>query len=467
MSLNDHIGERKRRMQFRWILVITIAMVTIASLQTKDVCHGRDGFHVPFTVDSSSHVGQVSVTCLASPDNCFDVVNGILAGAQESIYISVYTLSSGYLLDTIHERMSSGVDVRLLLEYWQVSHYERSYNRYAMNNLTVLGTAQGLWASLGFDFQHCKYAIIDNETLIISSGNWARSSCPKPQDDGDVDGNRDWWFVVHGNATSTGQAVVDDFLELFEDDWDLGFEFNETEDGLGFAQSYDRHGSPSFKPFIRSLMTVQQQMTIERVLSPDDSQSKIISLIESANQSLLIEQMYIYDDLTAILNAIIAARARGVNCCVIQGHGISEEENNASAEILEASGVKVRRCKSNSSIGLPFDTQHNKGVIVDGKFVLVSSINWSPTSINDNREAGLIIGSTTVAGYYTDLFNHDWERSVPFNGTNGGGPIPEVPGYHLPIMIISIAGTALILIIPWNERKHGKAGSIPRGNLGR
>lgn len=164
--------------------------------------------------------GTMNVTCLAAPDNCFDPVNEILARATSTIDVSVYTLSSPYLIDTLHERIGAGVKVRLLLEKNQVSSAEKAYNRNALYNMTVLGsngrTAAGLWASSSFTFQHSKYAIVDNATLIISSGNWGRASCPKPQDDGDVDGNRDWWFVVYGDGAYVpgGGGWLDLLLEL-------------------------------------------------------------------------------------------------------------------------------------------------------------------------------------------------------------------------------------------------------------
>jgi len=60
--------------------------------------------------------------------------------------------------------------------------------------------ASGKLASDTFSFQHCKYAIIDNAVLIISSGNWGMTSCPPEQTDGDVKGNRDWWFVIYGDG---------------------------------------------------------------------------------------------------------------------------------------------------------------------------------------------------------------------------------------------------------------------------
>jgi len=59
---------------------------------------------------------------------------------------------------------------------------------------------------------------------------------------------------------------------------------------------------------------------------------------------------------------------------------------------------------------------HNKGVIVDGERVLVSSINWNENSPAFNREAGVILEHPGVAGYYTEAFVQDWNRAA-------GGPV--------------------------------------------
>jgi len=55
---------------------------------------------------------------------------------------------------------------------------------------------------------------------------------------------------------------------------------------------------------------------------------------------------------------------------------------------------------------------HNKGVIVDGRRVLVSSINWNSNSPNFNREAGVIIDHKGVAEYFTAVFEDDWSPGV-------------------------------------------------------
>ncbi|HQC12085.1 MAG TPA: phospholipase D-like domain-containing protein, partial [Methanoregulaceae archaeon] len=54
---------------------------------------------------------------------------------------------------------------------------------------------------------------------------------------------------------------------------------------------------------------------------------------------------------------------------------------------------------------------HNKGVIVDGRSVLVSSINWNFNSPNFNREVGVIITEPHTAAYFLSAFDDDWNAA--------------------------------------------------------
>lgn len=53
---------------------------------------------------------------------------------------------------------------------------------------------------------------------------------------------------------------------------------------------------------------------------------------------------------------------------------------------------------------------HNKGMVVDGRKTLISSINWTKNSMTNNRETAVIVDSPEVAGFYRGLFNDDWEN---------------------------------------------------------
>ena len=57
------------------------------------------------------------------------------------------------------------------------------------------------------------------------------------------------------------------------------------------------------------------------------------------------------------------------------------------------------------------ENHHTKGMIVDGKRVLLGSHNWSKPGVSLNRDASLLFDDTEVAEYYTQAFEIDWARS--------------------------------------------------------
>jgi phosphatidylserine/phosphatidylglycerophosphate/cardiolipin synthase-like enzyme len=59
-----------------------------------------------------------------------------------------------------------------------------------------------------------------------------------------------------------------------------------------------------------------------------------------------------------------------------------------------------------------FEKIHNKGVVVDDRAVLVSSINWNTNSPGFNRETGVIVEQPEVARYFRTVFDADWSPAV-------------------------------------------------------
>ena len=59
-------------------------------------------------------------------------------------------------------------------------------------------------------------------------------------------------------------------------------------------------------------------------------------------------------------------------------------------------------------------TTHNKLMIIDGKVVIISSINFSENAFLNNRESGMVIQNTNVATAFNDVFQRDWtDGEVP------------------------------------------------------
>jgi PKD repeat protein len=152
-------------------------------------------------------------------------------------------------------------------------------------------------------------------------------------------------------------------------------------------------------------------------------------MIEEASQSIYIEQMEVsltWDtDHTEYENyylkaAIAAAQERQVEVKILLSSAFSYPDNpkldnydtvsyiNNYAINHNITDYLSARLMDYDRLGL--SKLHNKGLVVDGKKTLISSINWVRNSVAQNREVGVIIESTEVAEYFTQVFFWDWNE---------------------------------------------------------
>lgn len=72
-------------------------------------------------------------------------------------------------------------------------------------------------------------------------------------------------------------------------------------------------------------------------------------------------------------------------------------------ESLQAAGFNMGRIRVQSGC-------HTKGIIIDSAVILLGSHNFTNDGTQFNRDASLLIHDAGIAGYYQDVFLHDWER---------------------------------------------------------
>jgi len=141
------------------------------------------------------------------------------------------------------------------------------------------------------------------------------------------------------------------------------------------------------------------------VWSPTDSQGQLIGLIDGATSSLRIYSEEMGD--TSVENALIRAAKRGVDVQVC-GENQGGEYDRAYARLARA-GIRISYYSSPTGfyihgkvIEADYGTAHAK--------IFIGSENFSDTSLNDNRELGLIISShavmAAVAGTFAADFRH-------------------------------------------------------------
>lgn len=141
---------------------------------------------------------------------------------------------------------------------------------------------------------------------------------------------------------------------------------------------------------------------VDFVFSPH-AEAEVVSFIGSARETVDIE-MYTFSS-DAMMKAVGNAVKRGVRVRIIMEPRVEDSRKQKVFDTLAALGAEMRWAS------LEYKLTHSKFVIVDGKKVLIGSINFSKSALNDNREADAVIegvGVKEVAG----IFETDWAKAT-------------------------------------------------------
>lgn len=135
---------------------------------------------------------------------------------------------------------------------------------------------------------------------------------------------------------------------------------------------------------------------------------------------MLIEQQYIKSDQDKIIRLLKEVKAAKADNGALDVRIILGKIFNKKAIPAEKKNLKNLKKEFGLQLGRNIryiDTSrfvhcHNKMIIVDGTGVLVSSQNWSNAAVSENREAGVLIGHSGIAGYFAKIFENDWKTAA-------------------------------------------------------
>jgi phosphatidylserine/phosphatidylglycerophosphate/cardiolipin synthase-like enzyme len=364
-----------------------------------------------------------SVTAFVLPDSP-GVVADEFREADERVLVSAYTFGSDYLADVLAQTEAR---VELLVEGSPPGGFPASTEE-------VLQSLDGVRRYVAdgersrYTYFHAKYAVAD-DSAVVTSENWGdRNFAPN------ATGSRGWGVVIKGEEASNYLAHV--FRE--DTDWrGISSWRNSSVDSHEQDES-DTYLNTGFEP------TRTNSTAVELFVTPDASVEPVVSLIESADDEVLVQQAYIrpWDDglgSNPYVEALREAASRGVDVSVLlDGRWYYEEENTEVAEALNSSNIDAR---------LSDRPTHTKGVVVDNESVLVSSINWNRNSPMDNREVGVIVHDAETARYFAEVFNTDMSAET---GEGTGAPVSAdgAPTDYLleAVIILVVSGIAVWLV---------------------
>jgi phosphatidylserine/phosphatidylglycerophosphate/cardiolipin synthase-like enzyme len=132
------------------------------------------------------------------------------------------------------------------------------------------------------------------------------------------------------------------------------------------------------------------------VISPYNSRSRLDGLINSAKHTLDLYQEEVDD--ANVEGRLIAAHKRGVRVRLITS------DASSGVDTLRAGGIAV------AIMSHPY--VHAKAIVADGTRVFIGSENISATSLDRNREAGIIRNDRALASIVEGAFAADWKANA-------------------------------------------------------
>lgn len=356
--------------------------------------------------------GVTAITAAVAPDCSNRLLVDALAGAREEILVYVYNLSARHLVGALLDALERRVTVTLMYDTTDARGEEPEVIR----SLTAAGARVRPAPSSGrrraFTVCHQKYAVIDACILVLGSANWASTAFPPAASGEFRKGNREW--VVRVDE----RRVAEFFIDLFWADWNLPE--SPAEAAIVMMEETGAHGIlvparlslPDNHRIFEPLAVADDDADVLPLLSPDNYYHEALRLIGTAKSSIGIEQQYILGSSAHVADLLQAVKARvddGVDVRIVASPafrraGIDNWERTVAS--LKAVGLDDRLRALNLEV---FTHCHNKGVVIDREAVIVSSTNWSGNSLDAAREAGLLIRSKRIAGYFADALDNDFE----------------------------------------------------------
>ncbi len=388
----------------------------------------------------------VSGTAFAAPDASREMLENTILLADSELLINVYEFADPGIATDIAAALDDGVSVTILLEGGPVggiSTEEKGTAAYLRDKGATIYTMETTdKAHARYRYDHAKYLIADREAVLVTSENFKESGFP----DKGTAGNRGWGVLI------TDPRVADYFAEVFTADMAGGdvVPFTDTS-----ALPEESTGDP-YKPAFGTQSF--DGATVTPVLAPDTAYL-IPALIEGAENTVDIQQAYISNwtknTPNPYLEAAVNAARRGVTVRIIldsywfniEGENDNDEMAARINAVAAAEGLPMEARLARLGPGYP-EKVHNKGVIVDGDAVLISSVNWNENSPSFNREAGIIIENPDTGTYFSEVFTADWEDAGPLPDD------PSAPGEDTHLRQEIAAGVITLLFIGYIIRRR-------------
>lgn len=305
----------------------------------------------------------VTQTLVVEPDQGLTSIYNLINSAKSTIDMTMYELVDTTAQTDLCNAAGRGVTVRVILDV----NDEKSNNTTAYNQLKSCGV-NVVWAWTKYEATHQKTITIDAATSNAQTA------------------------IMTLNLTSRYYSTTRDFAVIENDANDIAA--IEATFAKDFAHA-----------------TVTPGDGDDLVWSPTNSQSSLLSIINNAQSSLLVENEEMSD--SAVVDALENAAENGVNVTVV----MTNDDNDYASEFddLAAAGVNISTYPDNStSLYI-----HAKAIVADygtaNQVAFVGSENFSSASLTKNRELGLTTTNSSILSKLESTMSSDYSGGTPWS----------------------------------------------------
>lgn len=257
--------------------------------------------------------------------------------AKESIFIVIYSLIDGRVIEALNERVEKGVPVYIVCDAKACPGINRK-----IPDATVI-------RRIGNGLVHQKILVIDKEKILLGSANFTYSSL-------NTHGN----LVVALKNRQTAETLIRRIQEMGEEQLPL-------------------------TPLVETIPHERGQ-EMELWLLPNEKAGvhKMISLLRAAKKSIKVAMFtWTRKDYT---EELIAAKKRGVKVDVVIDRYSGKGASGKIVKMLEKNGIPP---KFNTGKGL----LHHKFAYIDDSILINGSANWTESAFKLNDDYFLVIPS--------------------------------------------------------------------------
>jgi Trypsin-like peptidase domain/PLD-like domain len=365
------------------------------------------------------------------PERSWKVLGDFLSTAGSDLVSSMYEFHAEHIADAFDTPVNNNVDLSMVLatqsrnpkngdidegDFDRLERFADWENKLTNFERVFVPLGSGGLVAMSY---HIKVTVKDKKKVWLSSGNWKNSSQPNiPAADlnnpakTSTAGNREWHVVIENDTLS--KRFRSHILQDLKRSQTLGGTTEAVEPQIMVdvpiaALEAIELEAPATK--VLEVLSIDRTVKVKPLLTPDKKgavySNAVLELIESAEHQLVFQIPYINAlGATGFLDDLIEALIRKSQelddfRMILRSDGFDAEE---------ASELKRRGLDVKNKVKKLFKT-HTKGMVVDGKRVMIGSHNWSSLGVTLNRDASLIFHDDEIAKYYLEAFEIDWKRA--------------------------------------------------------